>query len=382
MRTASGALIARPDKLLLYVPLISEPVSMTEAHLFSPFKTTRGTLKNRIAVSPMCQYSSVDGVATDWHLVHLGSRAVGGAGLVMVEATAVEPRGRISPEDMGIWDKKHVEAFKPIAKFIHEQGAVAGIQLAHAGRKASTLRMWEGNGPVTDDRKWEVVGPSAIPFDTGWNMPEALTEEGINDIKQKFVDATKRALSAGFRLIEIHAAHGYLLHSFLSPISNKRDDKYGGSLENRMRFLLETVEAVGGALAADTILFVRLSCTDWIEGGWDIEQSVVLSRELKKLGVDLIDCSSGAIAPHVRYPTGPGYQVPFAERIKKDVGIATGAVGMITEAKQANEIITSGKADIVLLARQELRDPYWPLHAAKELGVDVPWPVQYERAAK
>lgn len=352
---------------------------MTEAHLFAPFKTRGVTLKNRIAVSPMCQYSSVDGAATDWHLVHLGSRAVGGAGLVIVEATAVEPRGRISPEDMGVWDEKHVEAFKPIVKFIHEQGSVAGIQLAHAGRKASTTRPWEGGGPVKDARGWPIVGPSAIPFDEGYSVPEALSEEGIARLKNDFVEATRKAVRAGFKLIEIHSAHGYLLHSFLSPITNERDDKYGGSLENRMRFLLETVEAVNAELSSDIPLWVRLSCTDWIDGGWDIEQSIALSRELKRRNVDLIDCSSGAIAPHARIPVAPGYQVPFAERIRKEAGIASGAVGLITEAKQANEIITSGKADVVLLARQELRDPYWPLHAAQELNIDVPWPVQYGR---
>lgn len=356
---------------------------MTEAHLFSPLKIKGVTLKNRIAVSPMCQYSSVDGAATDWHLIHLGSRAVGGAGLVMVEATGVEARGRISPEDMGIWADKHVDAFRPIAKFISEQGAVPGIQLAHAGRKASTLSPWQGGGPVPadDPRYWTVVGPSPLPFDEGFQTPEVLDKKGIAVVVSAFVAATKRALAAGFKLIELHAAHGYLFHSFLSPISNKRDDEYGGSLENRMRFLLETTKAVRAELPADFPLFVRLSCSDWIaEGAWDIAQSVELSKKLKELDVDLIDCSSGAIAPHIRIPSEPGYQVPFAEQIRKEAGIATGAVGLITEAHQANEIIRSGKADIVLLARQMLRDPYWALHAARELGAEQKGPSQYGRA--
>jgi 2,4-dienoyl-CoA reductase-like NADH-dependent reductase (Old Yellow Enzyme family) len=355
---------------------------MTDAHLFSPIRFKGVTFRNRIAVSPMCQYSSDDGAPTDWHMVHLGSRAVGGAALVMVEATAVEPRGRISPEDSGLWNERQVDAFKPIAKFIEENGAVPGIQLAHAGRKASTTRPWEGGGPVKDDRKWTPVAPSAIPFDEGYAVPEELTEEGIQELKAAFVASAKRALWANFKMIEIHAAHGYLFHSFLSPLTNKRTDKYGGSLENRMRFLLETVTEVYAAVTHTMPLFVRLSCTDWVDGGWDIEQSIELSKQLKTIGVDLIDCSSGAIVPHVKIPAGPGYQVPFAERIKKEAGIATGAVGMITEAQQAEQIINWGKADMVLLARQMLRDPYWPLHAAKELNVDIPWPVQYDRAAK
>lgn len=352
---------------------------MTTANLFSPLKIGGLEFRNRIAVSPMCQYSSVDGAATDWHLVHLGSRAVGGAALIMVEATAVEPRGRISPEDMGIWDDKHIAAFRPITKFIDAQGAIAGIQLAHAGRKASTKRPWEGRGPVTDARGWNVVGPSPVPFDEGSQVPHSLSTTEIRAIRKEFVASAERAIASDFRLIEIHAAHGYLLHSFLSPIANKRQDEYGGSFDNRIRFLLEVVEEVKPKLTAEMPLFVRLSCTDYIEGGWDIEQSIELSKRLGKLGVDLIDCSSGAIAP-ATIPVGPGYQVAFAERIRKEAGIATGAVGMITEAKQANEIITSGKADIVLLARQMLRDPYWPLHAAKELGVEIKWSDQYDRA--
>jgi 2,4-dienoyl-CoA reductase-like NADH-dependent reductase (Old Yellow Enzyme family) len=353
---------------------------MTDVHLFSPIKFNGVTLRNRIAVSPMCQYSSEDGLATDWHMVHLGSRAVGGAGLVMVEATAVEPRGRISPEDMGIWAEKHVEAFRPITKFIEKQGAVPGIQLAHAGRKASTKKPWEGSGPLTDERKWNIVGPSEIPFADGYPTPDRLSPRDIKEIVKEFGEAANRAVWANFRLIEIHAAHGYLLHSFLSPIANKREDEYGGKFENRIRFLLEVTQAVYDKIPHEIPVFVRFSCTDYLEGGWTLDESVELAKELKKLGVNLIDCSSGAIAPGEKIPVGPNYQVPFAERIKKEAGIATGAVGMITEAWQANEIITSGKADIVLLARQMLRDPYWALHAAKELGHDVKGPVQYGRA--
>lgn len=355
-------------------------VTVSTAALFEPIQLRGVTMRNRIAVSPMCQYSSEDGAATDWHLVHLGSRAVGGAGMVMVEATAVEPRGRISPEDMGIWADKHVDAFKPIAKFIEEQGAVPAIQLAHAGRKAGTARPWEGGGPITDSRKWEVVGPSPIPFDNAFPTPHELTIEEIASIRDAFVAATKRALAAGFKLIEIHSAHGYLSHSFLSPLSNQRTDQYGGSFENRIRFLLETTRAVRAAMPHDMPLFVRISCSDWAEGGWDIDQSVELCKQLKPLGVDLIDCSSGGAVAYAKIDLKPGYQVPFAERIKKEAGIATGAVGLITDAKQANEIISSGKADIVLLARQMLRDPYFPLHAARELGVEIKGPAQYGRA--
>ncbi|MFN8655050.1 MAG: NADH:flavin oxidoreductase/NADH oxidase [Candidatus Obscuribacterales bacterium] len=350
-----------------------------ETNLFAPQIFRGVTLRNRIAVSPMCQYSSDDGAATDWHLVHLGSRAVGGAALVMVEATGVEARGRISPGDMGIWAEKHVEAFLPITKFIRSQGAVPGIQLAHAGRKASTEIPWQGSGPLMDNRAWTTVGPSPIPFDAGYPAPEQLDIAGINNIKELFVQATGRAIKAGFGLIEIHSAHGYLLHSFLSPLCNQRTDEYGGSFENRIRFLLETTQAVRSAMPADMPLFVRISCTDWAEGGWNIDESVELAKRLRDLEVDLIDCSSGAAVSHAKIPVGPGYQVPFAERIRKEAGIATGAVGMITEPQQANEIISSGKADIVLLARQFLREPYWPQRAAKELNAECAWPVQYGR---
>jgi 2,4-dienoyl-CoA reductase-like NADH-dependent reductase (Old Yellow Enzyme family) len=351
-----------------------------ETHLFSPIKFRGVEMRNRIAVSPMCQYSSVDGAATNWHLVHLGSRAAGGAGLVMVEATAVEGRGRISPEDMGIWDEKHVEAFRPIAEFIEGQGAVPGIQLAHAGRRASTLRPWEGGGPLPAQRAWPVVGPSAIPFADGHPLPEALDRTGINRVSTLFVEAARRAIKAGFRLIEIHSAHGYLLHSFLSPLSNQRKDEYGGSFENRIRLLLEITKAVREVMPRAMPLFVRLSCTDWVEGGWDIDQSVELSKCLRESGVDLIDCSSGAAVPYAKIPVAPGYQVPFAECIRNDVGIATGAVGMITEPVQADQIVSSGQADIVLLARQFLKEPYWPQRAAKELGKEVYWPPHYGRS--
>ena len=352
-----------------------------QPHLFSEL-TIRGlTLRNRIAVSPMCQYSSLDGCGTDWHLVHLGSRAVGGAALVMVEATAVEARGRISPEDMGIWDDKHLEPLARIARFVNEQGAVAGIQLAHAGRKAATSRPWQGGKPLSANAGgWAVVGPSAIPFADSYQIPEALTEDGIRLITERFRQAAVRALKAGFRLIEVHSAHGYLLHSFLSPLSNQRTDRYGGSLENRMRLLLEVVDGVRAEIPTSMPLFVRISATDWVEGGWDLDQSVVLSRELKSHGVDLVDCSSGALVPYAKIPAGPGYQVPFAERIRRETGIMTGTVGMITDPKQADDLIASGKAEIVLLAREMLRDPYWPLHAAQALGRELPWPVQYLRA--
>jgi 2,4-dienoyl-CoA reductase-like NADH-dependent reductase (Old Yellow Enzyme family) len=331
----------------------------------------------------MCQYSSDDGTANDWHLVHLGSRAVGGPALVMVEATAVVPEGRISPEDMGIWAEKHIEPLARIATFVAAQNSIPAIQLAHAGRKASTERPWAGNKPVQGERAWQPVAPSPVPFDDASPTPRELTEQEIESLVNEFVEATKRALRAGFKLIEIHAAHGYLLHEFLSPISNQRQDQFGGSLENRMRFPLMVAEAVRKTMPDDMPLFTRISATDYAEsGGWDLDQSIELSRRLKALGVDLIDCSSGGSLPHAKINLVPGYQVPFAEAIKRDAAILTGAVGLITEAEQANAIIDSGQADIVLLARQLLRDPYWPLHAARQLGVDVPWPPQYGRAAR
>ena len=351
-------------------------------HLFDPL-TLRGiTLRNRIAVSPMCEYSSTDGFPTDWHLVHLGSRAVGGAGLVLTEAAAVAPEGRISPQDLGIYHDEHVEPLRRITRFIDEQGAVAGIQLAHAGRKASTARPWEGKDAVAvENGGWRpVVGPSALAFDDGYALPESLSVEGIQKVVQDFAHAAKRSADAGFRVAELHAAHGYLLHEFLSPLSNTRTDQYGGSFENRTRILRETVEAVRGTWPEQFPLFVRLSATDWTEGGWDIAQSVELTRMLKPLGVDLIDTSTGGNVPHAKIPVGPGYQVQFAEQIKRDTGVLTGAVGMITDPHQADGIIREGQADLVLLARELLRDPYWPRRAAKELGAEIAAPVQYGRA--
>ena len=350
--------------------------------LFSPF-TLRGiTLRNRIGVSPMCQYSSEDGFANDWHLVHLGSRAVGGAGLVIAEATAVVPEGRISPQDLGLWKDEHIEMLSRIFRFIDAQGAVAGIQLAHAGRKASTVRPWEGNGAVDEaDGGWRpVFAPTAEAFDSSYVLPEALDKTGIQRVIDAYAAAAARSLEAGAKIVEIHAAHGYLLHEFLSPLINKRTDEYGGSFENRARALRETVEAVRKVWPERLPLFVRISATDWVSGGWDIDEAVRLAQELKTLGVDLIDCSSGGAVPRANIKVGPGYQVPFAERIRRDADIATAAVGMITEPAQANDIIEHGCADMVLLAREFLREPYWPVKAAAALGVPIEAPVQYGRA--
>jgi len=352
------------------------------ATLFSPL-TLRGiTLKNRIVVSPMCEYSSIDGFANDWHLVHLGSRAVGGAALVFTEATAVTAEGRISPGDLGIWKDAHVERLARITSFIREHGSVPGMQLAHAGRKASTARPWDGGAPLgIAQGGWSpIVAPSAIPFDAGYQTPAALDLPGIQGIVTAFADAARRALVADFKVIELHGAHGYLINEFLSPLTNVRTDDYGGSFENRTRLLREIIEAVRDEWPDRLPIFLRISASDWTEGGWDIEQSVELARIVAPLGVDLIDCSSGGNNPKVRIPLGPGYQVPFAERVRRDSGVPTGAVGLITTAPQAEEIVRSGKADVVLLAREELRDPYFPLHAAKELGADVEWPKQYLRA--
>lgn len=350
--------------------------------LFDPY-TIRGlTFRNRIFVSPMCQYSSIDGLPTDWHLAHLGSRAVGGAGLVMVEATAISPEGRISPVDSGLWSILHAEAFERAANFIGMHDAVPGIQLAHAGRKASTEAPWMGGGRIPDDdpRSWTPLAPSPIPFREGDPPPKALDSRGLDEIVGQFEAATRRALEAGFRTIEIHMAHGYLLHEFLSPLSNRREDEFGGSLEGRMRFPLRVAEAVRRAWPEELPLFVRLSATDWAPGGWDLEQSVVFAGRLKALGVDLIDCSSGGLVPWQKIELGPGYQVPFARAIREKAGVATAAVGLITTPEQAEEILTSGAADAVVMARALLRDPYWPLHAAETLGVEVPWPAQYLRA--
>jgi len=350
--------------------------------LFSPLIQRGVTLRNRIVVSPMCQYSCEDGVATDWHLVHLGARAVGGAAVVMAEATAVEARGRISPQDLGIWGDAHVAPLARVAAFLRGQGAVPAVQLAHAGRKASTARPWEGGHPVAPAQGgWSVVGPSALPFAAGHPVPAALATGDLAGVVQAFVAAARRALAAGFELVEIHSAHGYLLHQFLSPLSNRRTDRYGGSFENRIRLLTEVVAAVRAVWPERLPLWVRVSATDWAEaGGWDLPQTVALARILQGLGVDLLDCSSGGTLAHAKIPAGPGFQVPFAEAVRRETGLATGAVGFITEPRQAEEIVAGGRADVVLLARQFLRDPYWPLNAAKTLGVDLPWPAQYRRA--
>src|SRR5229473_4937734 len=351
--------------------------------LFHPLTIRDLTFANRMFVSPMCQYSSTDGYANDWHFVHLGSRAVGGAGLVLTEATAVLPEGRISPQDLGIWVDEHIEPLARIVRFIHEQGSVAGMQLAHAGRKASTYAPWAGHGTVPESKGgWNnVVAPSALAFTTGYPMPRALSIDGIKNIVSAFAAAARRACEAGFRVIEIHAAHGYLIQEFLSPLSNQRTDAYGGSFENRTRVLREIVAAVRGSWPERAPLFVRISATDWIDGGWDIQQSVELSRQLKEVGVDLIDCSSGGTVLHAKVPVGPGYQTQFAEQIRREANILTGAVGMITSPIQAEHVIVSGQADAVIIARELLRDPYWPLRAARALGQPISWPVQYLRAA-
>jgi 2,4-dienoyl-CoA reductase-like NADH-dependent reductase (Old Yellow Enzyme family) len=350
--------------------------------LFSPLPQRSLTLRNRIVVSPMCQYSCADGMATDWHLVHLGSRAVGGAAVVIAEATAVEARGRISPGDLGLWQDAQIEPLARVAKFVRDQGAVPGVQLAHAGRKASTARPWEGGAPVSPAQGgWPVVAPSALPFAEGHPAPEALTSAGVTEIVQAFADAAKRSLAAGFELVELHAAHGYLLHQFLSPLSNHRTDRYGGPFENRCRALLDVVDAVRAVWPERLPLWVRVSATDWAEsGGWDLPQTVALARLLKARGVDLLDCSSGGMLPHAKIPAGPGFQVPFAEAVRRGAGIATGAVGLISQADQAERIVADNRADVVLLGREFLRDPYWPLHAAKLLGADISGPAQYLRA--
>lgn len=350
--------------------------------LFQPLALRDVTLPNRIAVSPMCQYAAHDGLANDWHLVHLGSRAVGGAGLVIFEASAVLPEGRISPQDLGIWSEAHVAPLARVTAFIRSQGAVAGIQLAHAGRKASTRRPWSGSGEVPPaEGGWPTVAPSAIAFADHYPLPAALDGTALAAIPQAFADAARRALAAGFEVVELHAAHGYLLHQFLSPLSNRRSDGYGGSFDHRIRLLLETVEAVRGVWPAHLPLLVRLSATDWVDGGWSVDETVALARRLGPLGVDLVDVSSGGSAAKATIPLTPGYQVGFAERVRAEAGIATAAVGLITGARQAEAIVAGGQADLVLLGRELLRDPYWPLHAAAELGVAAGWPAQYLRAA-
>ena len=352
------------------------------ATLFTPFALRSVTLRNRILVSPMCQYSSLDGFASDWHLVHLGSRAVGGAAAVIAEATAVAPEGRISPHDLGIWKDEHVPALRRITSFVADQGSVPGIQLAHAGRKASVDVPWRGGGALDENTGgWRpIYAPSAEAFSPKTPVPVEMTKGDIDRIIGDFTRAATRALDAGFKLIELHGAHGYLLHEFLSPLSNKRADEYGGSFENRIRLTLEIVDAVRSVWPDELPLFVRLSSTDWTDGGWGIEQSTALARLLRDHGVDLVDASSGGNVVGAKIPVGPGYQVQFAEAIRRDSGMPTGAVGLITEPQQADDIIRSGKADVVILARELLRDPYWPLRAARELGVKVQWPSQYERA--
>ncbi len=353
------------------------------AHLFDSLEIRGIQFANRVFVSPMCEYSSTDGFASDWHFVHLGSRAVGGAGLVLTEATAVLPEARISPQDLGIWSDDHIEPLSRIVRFIHEQGSVAGMQLAHAGRKASTYRPWDGQGTIPErEGGWKnVVAPSAVAFAPNYPLPREVSRDGIQEIVAAFAEAARRACEAGFHVIEIHAAHGYLIHEFLSPLSNQRTDFYGGSFENRTRILREIVQAVRHVWPERAPLFVRISATDWVENGWDIEQSVELARQLKKLGVDLIDCSSGGNVAQVRIPVGTGYQTPFAEQIRREAGIMSGALGMITSPVQAEHIIATGQGDAVVIARELLRDPYWPLRAARELGQAISWPVQYLRAA-
>jgi 2,4-dienoyl-CoA reductase-like NADH-dependent reductase (Old Yellow Enzyme family) len=352
--------------------------------LLSPLTIRGVTFRNRIAVSPMCQYSAQDGFAHDWHLVHLGSRAVGGVALVVVEATAVTSEGRITPGDLGIWKDEHIGPLARIARFVHGQGAVAGIQLAHAGRKASCDLPWKGGAGLTTTEQggWPVVGPSSIPFAEGSPVPVPLDEAGMDGVIDAFATGARRALTAGFKVIEIHAAHGYLLHEFLSPLSNHRNDRYGGNLENRMRLLLRIVERLRVEIPPELPLFVRISATDWVEGGWDIEQAVELARRLKALGVDLIDVSSGGTVPYARIPVAKGYQVPFARRIREGADIRTGAVGLITEAHHADEIVTGGDANLVFIAREMLREPYWALKAQQALGEEPLWPIQYGYALK
>jgi 2,4-dienoyl-CoA reductase-like NADH-dependent reductase (Old Yellow Enzyme family) len=352
-----------------------------ESGLFAPLTIRGMNFRNRVAVSPMCEYSCRDGFANDWHLVHLGSRAVGGAALVLTEAAAVEARGRITPADLGIWKDEHIDKLAQITAFIKQQGAIPGMQIAHAGRKASCRVPWEGGAAIpAADGGWQTVAPSALPFRNTDPVPKELTVAEIHEVVEKFGAAARRALAAGFEVIEIHAAHGYLLHEFYSPLSNQRTDEYGGSFENRIRLTLEVAKTVRAILSDENPLFVRISSTDWKENGWTVDDSVKLAEHLRGIGVDLIDCSSAGVVPDAKISIGPAYQAPFAERIRKDAEILTGAVGLITDADQADRIIRSGQADIVLLARQMLRDPYWPLHAAQVLKVHVEPPVQYQRA--
>lgn len=351
------------------------------ALLFEPLTIRQVTLKNRIVVSPMCEYSSVDGFANDWHLVHLGSRAVGGAGLIIAEATAVSPEGRITPNDLGLWKDEHIEFLKRITSFIEAHDAVPGIQLAHAGRKASHDKPWSGGAALNDEKVgWQTLAPSGIAYKAGEPIPKAMDGDDISKLISDFEAAAKRAIEAGFKVIEIHAAHGYLINEFLSPISNTRTDAYGGSFENRTRVLIEIVKIVRQAIGEELPLFVRISATDWVADGWDENDSIALAKILKTHGVDLIDCSSGGNSHEQKIPVGPMYQVKFAELIKENAEIRTGAVGIITTAEEAENILKQNKADLIIMARQFLRDPYFPLHAASLLGQDVKWPSQYERA--
>lgn len=349
--------------------------------LFTPLKIRDVTFRNRLTISPMCQYSSDNGFANNWHLVHLGSRAVGGAALIIQEATSVSPEGRISPGDMGLYLDDHIEKLQEITSFIHQNGAIAGIQLAHAGRKAGCAVPWHGGKQLkAEEGGWMTVAPSAVPFYEYDATPRELDQDGIMKVINDFRDAAKRSLIAGYKLIEIHAAHGYLIHEFLSPLSNHRQDKFGGSFENRIRLLVGIVSEIRTIWPDNLPLFVRISSTDWVEKGWDIDEAIQLSHILKRNGVDLIDCSSGGIVSYAKIPVAPGYQVPFAERIKKETGILTGAVGFITEPKQAEDILNQDQADLIIIARASLRDPYFAIHAAHALGDDIDWPVQYQRA--
>ena len=367
---------------------LSNVTNSTQTTLFTPLRLRSVALRNRIVVSPMCQYSceAGDGKATDWHLVHLGGLAVGGASLVFTEATAVEERGRISTQDLGIWNDEQIASLVPITRFIRARGAVPGMQLAHAGRKASVRRPWDGGGPLSAEAgAWEPVAPSAMSFAERYTVPHALSPAEIGEVIAHFADATRRALEAGFEVIELHAAHGYLLHQFLSPVSNTRKDRYGGSFENRIRIVVESVRALRRVWPEQFPLFVRVSATDWLEGrsgvaSWTVEQTVALAHVLRDEGVDVIDCSSGGNIARARIPDGPGYQTRFAERIRREASIATMALGRITSPEQADTILRSGQADLVALAREELRNPHWPLHAGRILGYEAPWPPQYERA--
>ncbi len=350
--------------------------------LFTPLRLRSLTLRNRIGVSPMCQYSSADGFANDWHFVHLGSYATGGAGLVFTEAAAVRPEGRISPHDLGIWDDAHVPELQRITSFVRTQGAAVGIQLAHAGRKASMTRPWEKPATVsTQDGGWDVLAPSALPFSDVYPQPHAMSTAEIRDVITGFREGAARAVAAGFQVCELHAAHGYLLHQFLSPLANTRDDAYGGSFDNRIRLTLEVSAAVREVWPAEWPVFVRISATDWADGGWDVDDAVTLCARLRELGIDVIDCSSGGLTPAQKIAVAPGYQVPFARRVKHEARILTAAVGLITTAEQAEQIVRDDDADMVLLAREMLRNPHWPLLAAHALGAKAPWPRQYERGA-